>query len=198
MRRRSASAAYPSLRRRRTADTTQRTSRPLPTNPRATVMAEMRRVDVRPFIGWTLLLALGYGPIVAYVLWLHFYSYVGPRWVLLIPVLAAICSGCIDHKLSAFRCAVLLTGSGYLIAVVEGIREAIAGASPWYEVPMNALFAAIWFSTAIFVATMALVMFGRGIWLFFLETLKIGSGTERHFPGTSEAAAGVRRQADQA
>jgi hypothetical protein len=125
----------------------------------------LRRSAIRPFLGVTLPLTIIYAPIVTYVLWLHFMNYAGPRWVLFLPALSAVVSGYADHKLSAFRCAVLLTCAAYAMAVADSVRESLAGVSPWYEIPMTAVFAAVWFSTAIFVSTMVLVMSGRAIWL---------------------------------
>ena len=129
------------------------------------LIARLRRCDMRPFFGLTILLTLIYAPVVTYTLWLHFMNYAGPRWILILPVLAAILSGYADHRLSAFRCAVLLTCTAYVIAVADSVLESIAGTRPWYEIPMTAVFAAVWFSTAIFVSTMVLVMFGRALWL---------------------------------
>jgi hypothetical protein len=128
-------------------------------------ITRLRRCNIRPFFGLTALLAVIYAPVVTYTLWLHFKNYGGPMWVLAFPVLAATLSGYADHKLSAFRGAVLLTSTAYFIAVGVSVVEFIAGTSPWYEVPMTVLFAALWFSTAIFVLTLVLVMFGRALWL---------------------------------
>jgi hypothetical protein len=128
-------------------------------------MVQMIRVNIRPFIGVTLALAVVYAPVVAYVLWSHFLNYTGSDWILVLPVAASLIAGFLDHKLSAFRCAVTLACSAYAIAVADAVHEAILGRSPWYEVPMTAVFAAFWFSTAIFLATMVLVMAGRALWL---------------------------------
>jgi hypothetical protein len=124
----------------------------------------MQRLDLRPFFGWTILLAVVYAPIVAYTLWMHFKNYAGPTWLLLLPVFAAVLSGFADRKLSVLRCAVLLSGTAYAIAVADALREVIAGAGKWYEVPMTVVFAAFWFATAILVPTVVLVMSGRALW----------------------------------
>ena len=124
----------------------------------------MRRTDLRPFFGWTILLAVVYAPIVAYSLWIHFKNYAGPKWLLIVPVFAAILSGFADHKLSVFRCAILLSATAYAIAVVDSLGETIAGSAKWYEVPMTMAFAGLWFATAILLPTVILVFSGRTLW----------------------------------
>ena len=123
----------------------------------------MRRTDLRPFFGWTILLAVVYAPIVAYSLWIHFKHYAGPEWLLIVPVFGAVLSGFADRKLSVFRCAILLSATAYAIAVVDSLRETIAGSAKWYEVPMTMAFAGLWFATAILLPTVILVFSGR--WL---------------------------------
>lgn len=124
----------------------------------------MRRIYLRPFVGWTILLAVVYAPIVAYSLWIHFKNYAGPKWLLTLPVFAAVFSGFADRKLSVFRSAILLSGTGYAIAVVDSMREVITGSAKWYEVPMTMAFAGLWFATAILFPTLILVVLGRALW----------------------------------
>jgi len=129
--------------------------------------ARMRGVSLRLLLGPTLFLAIMYAPLVAYPFWAHFYNYSGPRWALLLPIPLPIIAGLIDHKLSAFQCAVLLTGAAYAMAIADAIRESVFGASPWSDAIATPVFAAIWFATAIFLPTMVLVMVGRALYGLF-------------------------------
>jgi hypothetical protein len=123
----------------------------------------MRRIDLQPFFGWTILLAVMYAPIVVYTLWIHFKD-AGPHWPLIFPAFAALLSGFADRKLSAFRCAALLSGTAYTLAVADATLEVLKGSAKWYEVPMTVMFAAVWFATAILIPTAILVLFGRALW----------------------------------
>jgi hypothetical protein len=111
--------------------------------------------------GPTLLLTIAFAPMVVYPFWLHFKDYSGPVWALLLPIPFPIIAGIVDHKLSAFQCAALLAGGAYTLAVADSIREALFKTGHWTDVIATVVFAALWFSTAIFLPTILLVMAGR-------------------------------------
>ncbi len=123
----------------------------------------VRRIEARQFFSVTLLVSLIYSPIVAYVLWAHFKDFTGPHWVLLFPVAAAGVSGYSDERLTIFGCAGLLTASGYGMAVAFGVVDVCTGKAGWPVIPATIVFAALWFSTAILVTTLTLVLVGRAL-----------------------------------
>jgi len=116
---------------------------------------------LRRLTGPTLLLTIAFAPLVVYPFWLHFQDYSGPMWALLLPIPFPIIAGVSDHKLSAFQCAALLAGGAYTFAVANSIREVFFSGGHWTDVIATLVFAAFWFSTAILLPTMLLVMVGR-------------------------------------
>jgi hypothetical protein len=106
-------------------------------------------------------MAIGYAPIVAYVLWMHFKNYNGSPLVLLVPAAFAVLTGFADRNRSPFNSAAFLCAAAFCIAIVDIVREVWVGELKIWEAPLAGAAAALWFASAIFVPTLLLVAVGR-------------------------------------
>lgn len=106
------------------------------------------------------MLAAFYVPVPAYVLWINFQRFSGPRSVLLIPVFISIGAGYLDRSRGPFRVALWLVVATYCVIAFDTIRECSTGGLTWLWAPVVLVGAAVWSGVVIGIPTLLCTLAG--------------------------------------
>jgi hypothetical protein len=147
----------------------------------------MRAQVVEQLRGVTPLLAIFYVPIPAYVLWINFYRYGGPLWVLLIPAALAFAAGLFDRKRNPMQVAAWLLAATYFVIVADTILE-LGKESPkdWLMAPVILVGAVIWTGIVIGLPTVFCTVLGGSVQMRFQRAHANRAATRHRRPPTGE------------